>query len=107
MSENKFKEERQYKTSVAESDSYGALAKIGWVLTTYILDQPQLMSVISRKIEERKKKDLLGKFEKDSAGKQTISKGDSFGDFSQIKTRKYKPQYAIAISPETHILYLS
>ena len=37
----------------------------------------------------------------------TLRKGEMFGDFSLIKQRKYQPIYAIAMHPDTQVLYLS
>ena len=56
------------------------------------------MDIINKKIELTGKKDLEESLKKEVIGRETIIKGETFGDFGLLKTRAYKPQYAIAIS---------
>ena len=88
--EEKFASERIIKSQLTEKATYGSFSKVGWVLTNYILKSP-MMDVINKKIDELGKKELEGSLKKEVIGRETIVKGETFGDFGLLKTRAYKP----------------
>ena len=49
----------------------------------------------------------MKKFMHDTQSRLTIGKGEVFGDFGLLRQRPYQSVYAIAMHPETRILYLS
>ena len=48
------------------------------------------MEMINKKIDEMGRNDLEDSLKRDVIGRETIVKGETFGDFGLLKTRAYK-----------------
>ena len=68
-----------------------------------MLKTPKFIEIIDKKRDHYRKKGLMKSMDKSIF----LGKGDVFGDFSLIKHRVFNPVYAIAMHPETQVLYLN
>ena len=53
------------KAQISDSFSFGEIAKIGWVITTYLLKTPKFQNIINKKIEENQRDQIMKTMSKD------------------------------------------
>lgn len=92
------------KQGMKENVNYSGLAQVGWVITQFLLRDPKLSKLIEDKVTEAKRGNLMQKF---SSFYTILQQGEVFGDFTMLQKELFKPFYAIALQPETKIIYIS
>ena len=55
LNEDTIAKDNQFKSSIHETIQFGSVAKIGWAITTYLMNTPQFRKIIDEKIEINKR----------------------------------------------------